>query len=34
MRLVRDIWVTEKALGNGPKEVYESEIPIMNKLRR
>jgi N-acetylneuraminate synthase len=33
MRLVRDIRVTEKALGNGAKEVYESEIPIREKLR-
>jgi N-acetylneuraminate synthase len=33
-RLVRDIRVTEAALGNGSKCVYESEVPIMNKLRR
>jgi len=34
MRLVRDIRVIEKALGDGVKKVYESEIPIMKKLRR
>lgn len=34
MRLVRDIRVTESALGNGVKRVYKSEIPIMNRLRR
>jgi N-acetylneuraminate synthase len=34
MRLVRDVRVTESALGDGVKRVYESEIPIMNKLRR
>ena len=33
-RLVRDIRVFEKALGDGVKRVYESEVPIMNKLRR
>ena len=32
-RLVRDIRVTEKALGDGIKRVYESEIPIMQRLR-
>lgn len=34
MRLVRDIRVIESALGDGVKRVYESEMPIMNKLRR
>ena len=33
-RLVRDIHVNEKAMGDGEKIVYESEIPIMKKLRR
>jgi len=33
-RLVRDIRVIEKAMGDGVKKVYESEIPIMKKLRR
>jgi len=33
-RLVRDIRVFEKALGDGVKRVYESEIPIRKKLRR
>jgi N-acetylneuraminate synthase len=32
-RLVRDIRVVEKALGDGQKQVYESEIPIRQKLR-
>lgn len=34
MRLVRDIRVIEQALGDGVKRVYDSEIPVMNKLRR
>jgi N-acetylneuraminate synthase len=34
IRLVRDIRIIETALGNGVKEVYESEIPVMKKLRR
>jgi len=34
MRLVRDIRVIERALGDGVKRVYDSEIPVMNKLRR
>lgn len=34
MRLVRDIRVIEQALGDGVKRVYDSEVPIMNKLRR
>jgi len=33
-RLVRDIRVAEIALGDGIKKVYESEKPIMAKLRR
>lgn len=33
-RLVRDIRVSEMALGDGVKKVYESEKPIMAKLRR
>lgn len=32
-RLVRDIRVIERALGDGIKKVYESEIPIRKKLR-
>jgi N-acetylneuraminate synthase len=34
MRLVRDIRAIEKSLGDGVKRVYESEIGVMNKLRR
>ncbi len=34
MRLVRDIRVIESALGDGVKRVYESELPIRQKLRR
>jgi N-acetylneuraminate synthase len=34
MRLVRDIRVIEKALGDGVKRVYESEAPALRKLRR
>jgi len=33
-RLVRDIRVIEKALGNGVKQVYDSELPSQKKLRR
>lgn len=33
-RLVRDIRAIERSLGDGVKRVYESEVPIMNKLRR
>ena len=33
-RLVRDIRVIETALGDGVKQVYESELPILTKLRR
>lgn len=34
MRLVRDIRVIEKALGDGVKKVYESELSSKKKLRR
>jgi len=34
IRLVRDIRVVEKALGDGVKKVYESEMPARQKLRR
>jgi N-acetylneuraminate synthase len=33
-RLVRDIRVIESAMGDGEKRVYDSEIPIIKKLRR
>ncbi len=33
-RLVRDIRSIEKALGDGVKRVYETEIPVREKLRR
>lgn len=33
-RLVRDIRVIEKALGDGEKKVYDSEIPMREKLRK
>jgi len=33
-RLVKDIRGVEKALGDGVKRIWPSEIPIMNKLRR
>ena len=33
-KLVRDIRAIEKAMGDGVKRVYESEVPVMNKLRR
>ena len=33
-RLVKDIRAVEKALGNGQKVVYDSERPIIEKLRR
>jgi N-acetylneuraminate synthase len=33
-RLVRDIRVCELAMGDGIKKVYDSELPIMAKLRR
>ena len=34
VRLVRDIRVIEKALGDGVKKVYKSELPSRKKLRR
>ena len=34
MRLVRDIRLTEAALGDGVKRVYASELPALRKLRR
>lgn len=33
-RLVRDIRAVEAAMGDGVKQVYESELPILAKLRR
>ena len=33
-RLVRDIRVIERALGDGIKQVYDSEMPLKKKLRR
>ena len=33
-RLVRHIRALEQALGNGVKQVYESELPVMQRLRR
>lgn len=33
-RLVKDVRAVETALGDGVKRVYESEIPILQKLRR
>jgi sialic acid synthase SpsE len=33
-RLVRDIRIIERALGDGVKVVYDEELPIRNKLRR
>ncbi len=33
-RLVRDIRVVEEALGDGVKQVYDSELPVREKLRR
>jgi N-acetylneuraminate synthase len=33
-RLVRDIRLVERSMGDGVKRVYESEIPILKKLRR
>lgn len=34
MRLVRDIRVVEAAMGDGRKRVYDSELPLMERLRR
>ena len=33
-RLVKDIRAVEMAMGDGVKQVYESEIPVQRKLRR
>ena len=33
-RLVKDIRAIERALGDGAKQVYESELPVRRKLRR
>jgi N-acetylneuraminate synthase len=33
-RMVRDLRVIEAAMGDGTKRVYESEMPILQKLRR
>jgi N-acetylneuraminate synthase len=33
-RLVKDVRVVERALGDGVKRVYDSELPVMQKLRR
>ena len=33
-RLVKDLRSCERALGDGVKQVYDSEIPIREKLRR
>lgn len=34
MRLVRDIRIIERAMGDGVKKVYDSEIPAMRRLRK
>ncbi|MBL7714996.1 MAG: N-acetylneuraminate synthase family protein, partial [Bdellovibrionales bacterium] len=34
MKLVRDIRIVEQAMGDGVKKVYNSELPILKKLRR
>lgn len=34
IKLVRDIRIIETALGDGIKRVYDSEIPIIKKLRK
>ncbi|MDQ1431665.1 MAG: N-acetylneuraminate synthase, partial [Actinomycetota bacterium] len=34
IRLVRDIRVIEAALGDGVKHVYDSELPVRDRLRR
>ena len=33
-RLIKDIRAIEKALGDGIKQIYDTEIPIINKLRK
>src|ERR1700730_11180359 len=34
IRLVRDIRVIEAAIGDGVKRVYDSELPVRDRLRR
>jgi N-acetylneuraminate synthase len=34
MRLVRDIRVIEQAVGDGIKKVYDSELPLIKRLRK
>jgi len=34
MRLIKDIRAIEKAMGDGVKKVWDSEVPVMQKLRR
>jgi hypothetical protein len=34
MRLVRDIRTVEAAMGNGRIKIYDSEKPIISRLRR
>jgi N-acetylneuraminate synthase len=34
MRMVRDLRVIEAALGDGVKKVYDSELPVLKRLRR
>jgi N-acetylneuraminate synthase len=34
IRLVRDIRVIEQAMGDGHKHVYDSELPVRDRLRR
>jgi N-acetylneuraminate synthase len=34
MRVIRDIRLVEAAMGDGVKRVLESEVPVMQKLRR
>jgi N-acetylneuraminate synthase len=33
-RLVKDVRAIERAMGNGKKCLWPSEVPVMNKLRR
>lgn len=34
MRLIRDVRVIEEAMGDGVKQVYDSELPLIERLRR
>ena len=34
MKLERDIRVIEAATGDGKKQVYESEVPLIDNIRR